>query len=80
MTDVKLTTIDNPYNPFTHYDDWKAFDEEKGHCTVSLIARIAKSSYELSEEEEEAARLSAIDEILEFDFEGIYKKVFDDSD
>lgn len=78
MSNVKLTTIDNPFNPFTQEEDWLAFDEEKGYHTRSLIARIAKSSYELSDEEEEAYRILAIDEIIEFDFRGIYKKVFED--
>lgn len=70
-----LTTIDNPYDPFTQFDDWFAFDELKGYHSCSYLARIAKTSYELSEEEQSLAIEQAIDEIVELNVLGIYKKV-----
>ena len=36
-----ITTIDNPYNPFTQFDEWYAFDEGKGYCTSGYLARIS---------------------------------------
>jgi hypothetical protein len=44
-----LTTTDNPFNPFTEYDEWFAYDVSKGYNTCAYLARIVKSSDELSE-------------------------------
>ena len=71
-----LTTIDNPYSPFTQFRDWNAYDMLKGYHTCSYLARITKSSDELSDVDEELAIRYAIDEILEFNVLGIYKKVY----
>jgi hypothetical protein len=70
-----LTTIDNPYDPFTQYNEWSAFDEEHGYYTPQLLARIAISSEELSEKDQDLAIESAIDEIVEFNVSGMHKKV-----
>ena len=32
-SEYMLTTIDNPFNPFTNFDDWYAFDTSKGYNT-----------------------------------------------
>ena len=75
MKDVMLTTIDNPFDPFTHFDEWKAFDEAKGYNSCSYLARIVKSSDELSETDEALAIEYAIDEIVRLNILGIYRKV-----
>ena len=75
MPQTMLTTIDNPFNPFTQWEDWYAFDEGKGYHTCGYLARIAKSSDELSQVDEELAIQLAIDEIIELNVLGIYKKV-----
>lgn len=36
-----LTTIDNPWSPFTNFDEWRAFDENAGYNTLGLLANIA---------------------------------------
>lgn len=72
---VMLTTIDNPYNPFTNFNEWRIYDESKGYFTCAYLARIAKTSNELSEVDEDLAIEEAIDEILKFNVLGIYKKV-----
>ena len=46
-----LTTFDNPYNPFTHFDQWFMFDTEKGYNTCAYLGRIARTSDEMTEEE-----------------------------
>ena len=46
-----LTTFDNPFDPFTQFDSWFAFDVEKGYYSCSRLARIAKLSDDLSEKE-----------------------------
>ncbi len=69
-----LTTIDNPYNPFTQFSDWLMFDNEKGYCSSSYLARIARTSDQLSDELNNQEIERAIDEIIANDFIGIYKK------
>lgn len=80
MTQSMITTTDNPYDPFTQFDDWNAFDTINGYNTLSYLARITKTSHELSEEDEDIAIESAIDEIVDFNILGIYKKITKDID
>ncbi len=70
-----LTTVDNPFDPFTNWDEWYAYDEAKGYCTSGLLARITKTSNELSEKEQNEDVEEAIDEILELFPDGMYKKL-----
>ena len=46
-----LTTFDNPYNPFDEFTSWFMFDEEKGYHSCAYLGRIAKTSEQLSDEE-----------------------------
>lgn len=70
-----LTTVDNPFNPFTQYDDWYGFDENLGYHTCAYLARVTRTSNELSDADYNAALDEAIDEILNHDILGIYIKV-----
>lgn len=73
--DFALTTADNPYSPFAQFDEWYAFDVGKGYYTCAYLARIAKTSPELSDSDYSDAIEEAIDEILEFNLAGNYCKV-----
>lgn len=75
-----LTTFDNPFNPFTHFDQWFLFDTEKGYNTCDYLGRIAKTSDEFTDEEYETAIEEAMDEIIKFDFRNIYKKIYKDKE
>lgn len=75
MTRTMLTTVDNPYNPFTHFDEWYVWDETMGYATCGLLARIAISSDELSEADQELAIENAINEIIMENVTGMHKKV-----
>lgn len=75
IEETMLTTTDNPYDPFTQYDDWYGFDESKGYHTCAYLARVARTSNELSEADYNAAIDEAIDDILKHDVEGIYMRV-----
>ncbi len=70
-----LTTIDNPYNPFTQFSDWLMYDNLKGYCSSNYLARIANTSEQLSDELNNDEIERAIDEIIANDFMHIYKKV-----
>lgn len=70
-----LTTIDNPYNPFTQFNDWFSFDSDLGYDTCSLLANFSRTSYDLDDEDNEEELNRAMDEIVDL-FDGkLYKKV-----
>jgi hypothetical protein len=71
-----LTTFDNPYNPFTQFSKWFLFDTEKGYNSCAYLGRIARTSEEFTEEENEREIERAIDEIIRYDFMNIYKKIY----
>ena len=74
-TELFITTEDNPYDPFTQWDEWYAFDVSKGYNTCAYLARVSYSSDELSEEDQDLAINEAIDEIIKFNLTGNYKIV-----
>jgi hypothetical protein len=69
-----LTTVDNPWNPFTNYDEWYQYDQAKGYDTTGFLARIANVSLDLSETDMHAALELAIDEIVKLNVSGMYRK------
>ena len=73
--ECRLTTIDNPFDPFTQFDDWFLFDNEKGYNSCSRLDRIVRVSDEMSETEVNEEIERAIDEIIKYDFLNVYKKV-----
>ena len=75
MAKTMLTTIDNPYNPFNQFDEWRVFDESNGYYSSSLLARLAYHSDELSDADQELAIETAIDEIIKEDATLKFRKV-----
>lgn len=75
MVEHMLTTVDNPFDPFTEFDDWYAFDTKAGYNTSALLARLVVTSDELSEADQSAAIESAIDEIVRENVSGVHRKV-----
>lgn len=70
-----ITTIDNPYNPFEQFTPWFLFDVEKGYNTCGYLGRIARTSDQLTDDENNQEIERAIDEIIKYDALNIYKKV-----
>lgn len=70
-----LTTVDNPWNPFTHFDDWFAWDTAAGYNTPAFLARVVKSSDELSSADQALAIEQGIEEIVKENVNGMYRKV-----
>lgn len=75
MAKCALTTIDNPFDPFEQFDAWYMYDMDKGYSSCAYLDRIARTSNQLSDEENEKEIERAIDEIIRYDFRNIYKKV-----
>ena len=75
MAKCALTTIDNPFNPFEQFVPWFLFDEEKGYHSCAYLGRIARTSDQLTDAENDLEVERAIDEIIKYDFTNIYRKV-----
>ena len=75
-----LTTIDNPYNPYTQYDAWLSYDEQAGYYTNEYLARIANTNPTMTDKEVDEAIELAIDEIIKIDPLGIYVKMAKNSE
>lgn len=75
MKEFMLTTFDNPYDPFTQFEQWFHYDMEKGYNSCEYLARISRTSEEFTENENNLQIEKAIDEIIQFDPFNIYKKV-----
>lgn len=73
--DYMLSTVDNPFNPFTQWDQWYAYDRAMGYETCALLARIAIVSDDLSEADQSRAIDVAVDSILENDPFDLWIKV-----
>lgn len=74
-----LTTVDNPFNPFTQPDEWLTYDLRLGYNTPAFLARITKFSAELSEPDQALAIENAIDEIVAENVSGMWRKVSENS-
>lgn len=70
-----LTTVDNPYDPWTQWDQWFAWDQNAGYHTPGLLARIVRTSEDLSEADQNRAIQEAIDEIVKENVLGVHRKV-----
>ena len=70
-----LSTSDNPWNPWTHFKEWNAYDRQAGYHTLPYLARITVSSEELSDADQDLAVEQAIDEIIRLNINGLYIKV-----
>lgn len=65
MDNIAITTIDNPYNPFTEWDNWWTYDVTHGYMTCERLASITTLSDALSEEENAQSIEESIDKLIE---------------
>lgn len=70
---VHITTIDNPFNPFEDFASWYDFDMEKGYCSCERVARLAKTTDDMTELEIEEETERATRRLVEIDPLDIYK-------
>jgi hypothetical protein len=70
-----LTTVDNPFDPFTRFEEWLEYDISMGYNTAAFLARIAMVSDDLSQPDQALAIQNAIDEIVEENVSGMWRKV-----
>lgn len=74
-TEYALTTVDNPYDPFDDFEHWFLFDVENHYDSCSLLGRIARTSDQFTDDENNQEIERAIDTIIKNDFMNVYKKV-----
>lgn len=75
MAVYMLTTVDNPYNPFEDFNKWYMWDESHGYDSCGRIARLAKSTAGMSQEQIESVIEDAIDKVVLNDFTTLFRKV-----
>lgn len=73
--ETRLTTFDNPFDPFDDFTSWWMFDVEKGYNTCGYVDRIAHVTDDMTQKEANEEIERAIDEILLHNPLNIYKKV-----
>ena len=75
MLQHRLTSIDNPFDPFSQYDEWKDFDSRLGYYSEELVARVLVTSDEFPDSRQQSDYEEAIDTVLEYDVLKVFKKV-----
>ena len=78
-TEYMLTTVDNPFNPFTQFEEWLQYDTQMGYNTPAFLDRIANVSNDLSQPDQILAVQNAINEIVQENVSGMWRKVSKDS-
>ena len=73
--DSMLTTIDNPFNPFTEFDRWWKEDLLLGHDCCGLLANESNVSDVSSDEVNDKAIIEAMERIVKKE-PMIYKIVY----
>ena len=71
-----LTTVDNPFDPVTQYDEWMFYDERiLGYYTNAYLGRVAKLAPNLTALEVLNETSRAMDDIIRLNGPNFYKKV-----
>jgi len=52
---IRLTSIDNPYDPFTHWEQWYLFDMNAGYNTCGRLASVTFLSESMTNKEQNEA-------------------------
>lgn len=80
MEKFMVTTIDNPFDYFTQFDDWHRYDTDHGYYTLEYLARIVGFTTEMSEADQNRVINDAVEEICRQNILGIYRKCTQDDD
>lgn len=72
--ECRLTTTDNPFDPFEQFTSWYLFDMEKGYDCCGRVDRLVNITDEMTDYEIEREVERAIDRLVELDFTDTFKK------
>lgn len=70
-----LTTVDNPFDPFTQFKEWLAYDTRLGYNSLGFLDRVCYVSNDLSEPDQTLAVQDGIDQIIAENVSGMWRKV-----
>lgn len=77
VKEIKITTFDNPFSPFTQFDEWYQYDMLMGYDTLGILARMTMSSNQLSEADQKRIIESAMIDLIKL-FPKTYKLVLEE--
>lgn len=72
--EYRLTTFDNPYDPFDQFTDWYLYDCMMGYNTYGRLARGIHITDDMTQKEIDDIIENAEIELLKHDDAGIYKR------
>ena len=67
MSNLCLTTTDNPWNPATQFREWLAWDNMKGYGTCEYLARVTFTSPDLPDSVNDRIIDESIEDIVNRD-------------
>lgn len=70
-----LTTVDNPYDPNTHWDEWDRWDQQAGYFTTAFLGRVVMQSTDLSEPDQDQALEDAMNQIVTENVSGMHRLI-----
>ena len=74
--EVWITTVDNPFDPFTQWDRWLNFDEQNNYRTCERVANLAPCNFEnLTQKENSELVDQALVRLVEFYGPEVYRIV-----
>lgn len=68
-----ITTKDNPHDPYEEFDAWYRYDMDHGYDSCGLLDRVARTSDQLTEQENDREIERAIKEIIKYDVLDLYR-------
>lgn len=64
MANYYITTVDNPYDPSTNFEEWLNYDRIKGYNTCERLASLNKTSERNTEQENNSAILDSMEQMV----------------
>lgn len=62
--EIMLTTIDNPFDPFTQFQDWYTFDCGKRYDTYNYLDRVVNVTKDMTKKEVDEAYNQGMKDIV----------------
>ena len=76
MAEYAITTMDNPWNPFTYPDEWLDWDRKNGYTTNEWLAKYALVSSSLDNDANKRIIDEGVKDFLALNPFGIHYKVY----
>src|SRR4029077_12452726 len=74
-TEYMLTTVDNPFDPWSQFESWFAYDEQLGYHSCAFLARVVRMANDTTDPDQVQRVQEAIDEIVNENVSGMWRKV-----